>query len=269
MSGDAEIPRDRYGRPLIVPPEGGEPVSYTRVSTLAKVLDDQSGLMAWKSRKTAEGLIRRPDLLTRVAGALANGDPDTDWPTKRALNTVCGEAMEAAGASSGASSGTGLHALTEAIDGGQEPLYVPEDIKPRLDAYRVATAAYETLAIETFVVNDKVRSAGTFDRLYRCPDGKVRVADLKTGKSEADYPLSTTMQIAVYANGLRYDPATDERSPLHPDLDLTRGLLVHLPATGGCRVIELDLELGWSAARVAADVYAIRKWKADRLARGL
>ena len=80
--------RDRHpprplGPPPIIPPDGGEPVAYTRVSTLAKALDDLNNLMAWKARKTAEGLVRRPDLLTRVAGAIANGDPDTDWPTKK------------------------------------------------------------------------------------------------------------------------------------------------------------------------------------------
>ena len=69
-----ELTRDRWGRPLIVPPEGGKPVGYTRVSTLAKALDDLNNLMAWKARKTAEGLVRRPDLLTLVSGAIANGD---------------------------------------------------------------------------------------------------------------------------------------------------------------------------------------------------
>ena len=33
-----EIPRDRWDRPLIIPPNGGQPVAYTRVSTLAKAL---------------------------------------------------------------------------------------------------------------------------------------------------------------------------------------------------------------------------------------
>src|SRR5436190_1707487 len=120
----AEQPRDRWGRPLVVPPEGGEPVVYTRVSTLAKALDDLNGLIKWKQRKTAEGLIRRPDLYTRVSGELANGDPDVDWPTKRALDDICEEAMEAAGASSGRSSGSAFHQLTEAIDRGKEPQYV-------------------------------------------------------------------------------------------------------------------------------------------------
>ena len=261
-----EIPRDRWKRPLIVPPEGGEPIAYTRVSTLAKALDDQSGLMAWKQRKTAEGLVRRADLLTRVAGALANGDPDTDWPTKRDLNSICSQAVEAAGASKGSSAGTGLHALTEAIDRGDEPAFVPEADKPRLDAYRAALDGYTALDIETFVVNDTVRAAGTFDRLLLCPDGMARVADLKTGKSEADYPLATTMQLAIYGNGLRYDPGTGDRAPLHHPLDLSVGLLIHMPPSGGCRIIPLDIRRGWQAARLAAEVHHdVRKWKADDL----
>ena len=65
---DTEIPRDRWGRPLIIPPEGGEPVPYNRASGVGKTLDDLNNLMAWKARKVAEGLVRRPDLLTGVAG---------------------------------------------------------------------------------------------------------------------------------------------------------------------------------------------------------
>ncbi len=258
-----EIPRDRWLRPLIVPVGGGPPQAYTRVSTLAKTLDDQSGLMTWRSRKTAEGMVRRPDLLTRAAGALAGGDPDTDWPTKRALNDVCKEALEAAGGSTGASSGTGLHALTEAIDLGREPEFVPEHVRGRLDAYRAAMAGYVVLDVETFVVCDELRAAGTFDRMLLTPDGRICIADLKTGKSEAGYPSGTATQIAVYAHGERYDPETGQRTPLHADLDMTTGLLIHMPAaTGGCDLIPLDIALGWEAACLAMRVRAVRAVKA-------
>lgn len=264
-----EIPRDRWKRPLIVPPAGGAPVPYTRVSTLAKALDDLNQLMAWKQRKTAEGLVRRPDLLTRIAGAIANGDPDTDWPTKRALNDVCNEACEAAGASKGSSAGTGFHSLTEAIDRGTEPLFVPPADQPRLDAYRKAMAPYQVMDIETFVVNDDVQAAGTFDRLVLCPDGAVRVADLKSGKSEAAYPLATAMQIAIYARGKRYDAEDGTRRALDDHIDLTTGLLIHLPPSGGCEVIPLDLDKGWRAAQAAHFVHSeVRKWKAEHIIRG-
>lgn len=265
---ETEIPRDRYGRPLIKQPDGSE-VAYTRVSTLAKALDDLNNLMAWKARKTAEGLVRRPDLLTLISGAIANGDPDTHWPTKRALNDAVGQAMEAAGASKGATAGTGFHSLTEAIDRGNEPLFVSDADQARLDAYRAATAGIEWLDIETFVVCDELQTAGTFDRLGRLPDGRVVVADLKSGKSEADYPLSTTVQIATYANGLRYDPETGARSPLHADLDASDGLLIHLPPSGGCQLYSLDLAIGWQAAQIAAQVRDMRALKAGQMCKAV
>src|SRR5690606_1008152 len=74
--GVSAVQRDRWGRPLIVPPGGGDPVAYTRVSTLAKALDDTSNLMAWKQRVTAVGLARRQDLRTRLAGIIASHPDD-------------------------------------------------------------------------------------------------------------------------------------------------------------------------------------------------
>lgn len=268
-----QIVRDRYDRPLIAPlREDGtpdlsvKPVPYTRVSKLAKALDDLNQLMAWKARKTAEGLVRRPDILTLVSGAIATGNPDEDWATKRALNEAVEQAVEAAGASRGSTAGTGFHSLTEAVDGGKEPLFVPEADRVRLEQYRVATAAVEWLDIECFVVNDILKAAGTFDRLGRLPDGRVVVADLKSGKSEAKYPFATTVQIATYAHGDRYDPENGQRSPIHEDLDITSGLLIHLPPTGGCFLYELDLIRGWEAAQLAVKVREAQKWKATELA---
>lgn len=43
------IQRDRWGRPLITPPDGGKPKPYTRASTLAKALDDNQGLIDWST----------------------------------------------------------------------------------------------------------------------------------------------------------------------------------------------------------------------------
>lgn len=255
----AVVKRERWtGRPLIVPPEGGEPVPYARISSLAKTLEDGEGLTKWKQRKTAEGLLVRSDLYTLASGVLAGGDPDTDWSTKRELDNICKEATEAAGASSGASAGTGFHKLTEALDRGQEPKYLSDVDRGRLDAYREATAAFEVLDVETFVVCDELRAAGTFDRLWRTPQGRVVVADLKTGKSENEYPLAAATQIAAYAHGQRYDPATGERTPLHPDIDLAEGILIHMPARGGCALYGLDLRVGWEAAQLAAAVLSVR-----------
>ena len=264
-----DIPRDRWGRPLIIPPDGGKPIGYTRVSTMAKMLDDTTNLMSWKQRVTVVGLARRADLRTRLAGIIASNTDPVGGDGKRDLNGVCAEAAEAGGGSTAASAGTGIHELTEAVDRGTDPadLLVDEGLADRLRQYAEATACLEVLAIETFVVNDELRAAGTFDRLVRLPGGRVVVADLKTGAHDANYPLGVAVQIAVYAHGSLYDPVTVARSELHPDLDLTTGLLIHLPQKGdGCRLYALDLTAGYRAALVAADVHEIRAWKAPSLA---
>jgi hypothetical protein len=123
------------------------------------------------------------------------------------------------------------------------------------------------LDVETFVVCDEITAAGTFDRLWRCPDGKVRVGDLKSGKSEADYPLATTMQLAIYAHGCATTPRpASARRSTRPRPE--RGAADPHAPTGGCRVIPLDLEKGWQAARLAAEVHHdVRKWKAADLIR--
>lgn len=263
-----DIPRNRWGQPLIIPAGGGKPVPYVRASTMAKTLDDTSNLMLWKQRVTAVGLAKSPDLRARLAGLIANHPDPIGGDGKRDLSKLVEEAAEAGGASDAASMGTGWHALTEALDAGTpvSELLVDDATQGRLVEYVDATAGLDVLGVETFVVNDTVQAAGTFDRLVRLPDGRVVVADLKTGTHDANYPLGVTTQIAVYAHGHRYDPATGERTPLHEDLDVSAGLLIHLPQKGeGCRLYLLDLAKGWEAALTARAVYDARKWKAPEL----
>lgn len=262
MPPASDVPRDRWGRPLIIPPGGGDPVAYTRMSTLAKVLDDQSNLIAWGKRTVAVGLLKRPALMTKLSGLVAAGDLD-DYKTKRALNKLCDEAVEAAGGSDKASVGTGLHALTEALDAGRPLEYVAPADLARVDEYRAATAGYEALRAEGFVVVDEIQAAGSYDRLWRCPDGRVRVGDLKTGSWDKRYPMGVTSQLAGYARGAHYDFETGEREPLHPDIDPTTGLLVFMPPDGGCEIVPLDLTLGWRVLTTAVETRALRKLSAE------
>lgn len=262
MPPDTEVNRDRWGRPLIVPPDGGKAVAYTRMSTLAKVLDDPFSIMAWKQRMTAVGLLKRPALMTRVSGLVASGDLD-DYKTKRALNKVCDEALEASGASDKASRGTGLHALTEALDAGLPVEHVADEDRARLDQYQEATAHLEPLRAEGFVVCDEIQAAGSYDRLWMCPDGRARLGDLKTGSWDAKFPMGVTAQLAGYANGMHYDVEGEEREPIHPDLDTSTGLLIHMPPSGGCEVIPLNLTVGWRVLKAAIETRTLRKYTAD------
>ena len=57
-----EAPKDRWGRYLITT-RNGKQTSFPRVTTIAKCLDDEGALTAWKGRMTATGLVQRNDLL--------------------------------------------------------------------------------------------------------------------------------------------------------------------------------------------------------------
>jgi hypothetical protein len=255
-----EPDRDRWGRPLIVSPGGGKPVGYTRATTVAKTLDDEGSLIKWAQRMTAAGLVRRPDLLALLSSKLG---PDGDIPEahKNDIQRICDEAKEHGGGSRAANMGTALHALTEQIDGGQAA-HIPSDMQADIDAYRRAVEPFEVLGIEEFVVLDDHKIGGTFDRLWRLPDGTVAIADLKTGQN-LDYSWrSISVQLAIYANSLRYRDGL--RSPLWIDgkVDTDTAIVIHLPVgRGECNLYQVDIRKGWIALQHS--MWA-RDWRSRR-----
>ena len=118
---EAEPRRDRFGRYLVTPPDGGKPVAMTRATTVAGAVDDTTGLQKWMKRQVAVGMAKRPDLVA----AVATTDPDD----KKKLGALAEDAMDAAGSSSAATVGTALHRATELADLGLE---VPEMFAERV-----------------------------------------------------------------------------------------------------------------------------------------
>ncbi len=248
---DTDIPRDRWGRPLVVPPEGGKPVAYTRCTTFIKCLDDREALEKWQQRMVTLGLIERDDL--RLAAAAHRDD-------KRKLNEICRDAMEAAKSSAAATTGTAVHAFTEQVDRGTlEVARVPLDVRADVEAYVRATKPFEPLLIEQFCVLDDYRIGGTPDRGVRY-HGRNYIADIKTGSIEYALP-SIAMQLAVYARSVQYDHRTKKRTPL-PDVDTSKGIVIHLPAGQGvCNLHWVDLDAGWEAVHLAKRVREHRSRK--------
>ena len=250
-----DIPRDRWGRPLITPIDGGKPVPYTRVSTLAKALDDKTALTDWKCRQVAIGMSRRSDLVAKAMSVPADD--------KRALNEVVKDALTAAESERAANIGTALHSLTEQIDAGASIDAMPDFARADLAAYQEAMRGINILASEMFVVCDEVQAAGTFDRLVRLPDGRVVVADVKTGQHDSNYPHGVAQQIAIYSRGHLYTPDAGRQGHL-PQLgvDQETGLLIHMPSgSGTCSLYLLDLTVGWGLAQVSVAVRAAFKSK--------
>jgi hypothetical protein len=248
-STPTEIPRDRYGRPLVIPPDGGPRVPYRRTTTFVGALEDTYALQLWKQRQVAIGMGQRPDLVLATAA--------TDPADKNRLDEIVEKATEAALASASATTGTSLHALTERLDRGQKLGRVPEPYGADVKAYEKATADIEWTDIETFRVLDGWRVAGTADRVGRI-NGILVVADIKTGSVE--YPHKMAMQIACYARSLPYDIATDIRGAAQPGLNLHYGIIIHLPAgEGRCQLHSVDLAKGWDACLLAKKVW---DWRA-------
>lgn len=244
-----QIQRDRWNRPLVIPPGGGKAVAYSRCTSYIDVLDDKFNLQKWSQRMVALGIAGRPDLLLSIA---AHRDD------KRALDKICEDAREAAQASAAATTGTALHALTELVDRGQKLPVLPDSATADLAAYVAATKDLKATHIETFCVQDSLKVGGTPDRVSKY--GKSRyITDLKTGSIEWG-ALKIAMQLAVYARSKVYDVATAERTD--HGAEFNKGLVIHLPAgQAKCDLYWVNLEAGWFAVQVAAQVREKRKLK--------
>lgn len=248
------IERDGRDRPLVLTPDGKR-VAYSRTTTYIAVLEDRYRLELWQQRMVAIGLADRPDLLVSVA---ANRND------REALDGLVRDAKEAARATAGARTGSALHSLAEQYDRG-EKVTVPPAYAPDLEAYKEATQDLEHVHIEQFVVQDKLKVAGTFDRLVRYvdQDGNAGhyIADIKTGSIDFGQ-LKAAMQFAMYANSQPYDIASQTRFDYPPDLDRTKAILIHLPqGEGRCELHWVDISAGWEAVKVATSV---RHWRARR-----
>jgi hypothetical protein len=247
-----EAPKDRWGRYLVQQPEG-KSRGYTRVTTVAKTLDDTASLADWKVRMAITGLVQRPDLLAQASTAIDD---------RTRMNKIANDCVEAAGAYSRANLGTALHAITEQIDLGLKPAILP-GLQADIDAYVAGIKSHgikmHNEFIEVLLINDDLEYAGTADRIVTLMDGRLVIFDLKTG-TDLSYSFGNiAVQLAMYANAdWMYNWKTGERSPM-PAIDKTVGIICHLPA-GDATVAfhEVNLVAGWEAAKQS---FTTREWR--------
>lgn len=241
--GATDVPRDRWGRPMILTPDGKRK-AYTRCTTYVGCLEDTYNLTKWQMRMVATGLSMREDLALSVAAHLDD---------KSELDKICEAAKEAAASSSSATKGTALHKLCERLDRGED-VQIPTVAKKDIAAYKAATAGIRWSHIERITVHDELQVAGTPDR-----GGAGLVWDIKTG--DITWGIGKiAMQMALYAHSLVYDPNTGERTPF--DVSLDRAVIIHLPAgEGRCELVEVDIAAGWEAVQLATQV---RAWRARK-----
>ena len=250
------VDRDRWDRPLIKQLDGSPPVPYRRASTVADVIESHYGLHQWELRLTAQGLAQRPDLVQSIHTTRA---PSPEF------NEIVDTAMDVAGKNVASRNGSTMHALTELLDRGVPiPKGLPSNIVAMLEKYQQAMERFEVLDTERFVVQDKIKVAGTYDR--RVVDkltGEIRIGDLKTGQRLEHQALKTPAQVAVYAAGQWYDD--DGRREDH-GADRDWGLLIWLPWSDDprqavCEIRSLDLRIGRKAIMEAFRVERLRTMK--------
>lgn len=249
---NVEIPRDRFGRPMIMPAKGTRRQAYRRVTTFVGCLDDMNGLLKWKARQVAYGMGQRRDLVLAAAAA--------DPADKKLLGDVAEKAAEHALSGAGATIGTAVHALTERIDHGKPLGPVPHEAEADIAAYVKATKDIEWLGIEAFRVHDEWKVAGTADRIGKIDGRRPMIFDIKTGS--VDYPHKMAMQLAMYARSVPYDITTDTRGEDPEPINLNTGIIIHLPAgEGRCDLYEIDIAKGWGACLLARKVWDWRGTK--------
>lgn len=253
-----DVPRDQWGRYELPDPTTGEKMKgWTRATTFAATMAEQYGLSIWKQRQVVWGLSRRPDLLTMAQ--TISGPED-----KKALGAIVDEAHIAAGTQSKANRGTAIHSACHAAERGAFE-QVPEELRPHIAGYFAALKEHRLEVIpgyvERTVIVKSYHVAGTFDNLVRCPDGKMRVLDKKTGR--LDYSdVEFAIQMALYANAdaiFNYD--TGRYEPM-PEVAKDYAILMHIdPETGKAHPERVNITWGWTWARTSAEVMAIRKTK--------
>jgi hypothetical protein len=268
--------RDRWGRPLLVPPGGGERQPYTRMSTMSGYLCDKSALETWTRQKLAIGLSRREDLCALIASLpvihdcftdkslLTKEQKKSDVETKARLAEYMEAAMEAGDRLYKANWGTAIHAFIERGVWDSAPQRMIADVQAALKMF--ADHKLEVLATERFVVNDALQAAGTFDYLVRHPKYGCVIADVKTGQMDG-HGLEFGVQFSGYAGGVLYDWKTDERTPLESltggePVNQDVGLLIHVPL-GQARtaLYPINLVRGRQAAQLAVQVREERSYK--------
>jgi hypothetical protein len=272
-----EPERDKWTGEYVLPdPHTGRLRTWTRATTVSHTLSDEKSIAKWQRRTTAAGLAQRPGLLQDAARLheqiTAAGD---NWraakPLKKALDELCEEAADAAGANQGAGMGTALHSLTEWFDAGRlAEVEVPAELDADLRAYVEKLAAEEILRpveyIERIVINTQVNAAGTLDRLVFMPwpcetcGKRLRVGDVKSQKTLDFGYLEIAIQLAEYAFAdAMYDTDTRQLVPMPVDLCRCIGHVFHTPiGKARCDIHDIGLDAGWEAALDAAKA---RRWR--------
>jgi hypothetical protein len=267
--------RDQWGRPKIMLPDNSKEVGYRRASSYGAPLEDASALEAWKLRQVARGVSRLKDLqmaVSRSEMGLDSSEFDEQKASKKELDALCKQAMDAVGSGEKAVIGTGLHHVFEQIDMGKDPGHLDEQWRPDLKAYQELSRGFRSLSVELFVVQDDHEVAGTLDRAVETlhdmeapdgsvlPAGTVLIGDIKTAQRMEFAGAKFSVQCWTYATATPYDPIEKVRTPwAHTPPNQDWAVIFHVASgSGQARLYWVDLQAAAAAADLVRSVYTWR-----------
>lgn len=210
-------PRDRWGRPLLIPRGGTEADRqwYTRASSLADMISDFGFLHRWQMRYLARSMGHHRDLAMLAAAecyttGFDKGDERENRESGRRLDDIIERALDRVGIHEKADYGTAVHAWTEPDNDG----FVFEEARADVDSFKQVCEdqGIAILGTELFTANDHLRVAGTFDHLCYVPGYGIILTDKKT--SSKVHVRDFEVQLCSYAGADLYDWETDQRLTL-------------------------------------------------------
>lgn len=263
---DNEVERQN-GEPLILQADGRR-IAYTRASSLGDFITDTQFLRKWELRYLARQMGKNEDLAAMAGLETYSTGFDEDAVTKSAsgkrLDSIIERAFERGRMHERADYGTVVHALTEPGNEGYEPVRAAADVQAFWEFIELNDI--KILGTELFVVNDELRTAGTFDHLIWHEKYGACIADKKTGRNING--LGFSVQFGTYSRARLYNVKTGERTVLET---LTDGepinqewAILFEVHDGMCRARRVPIgdDKGYKAARLAAEIRDARKWNA-------
>lgn len=254
--------RRANGAPMVM--VGGKNERYSRPSSFAKPLDDESALVNWKIDRACIGVAHDRAL---QAQWVAISDED-----RQAKSDLREKAIAAGRGAERADIGTALHAMSVRFET-DLAFSPPQPYLESLQSYmnEMTRLNLSTVRSEFHTVNVQYRCAGTADRLYELgsplvtptgeilPVGTLIVGDLKTGEKLEYSKPAYAVQLALYADGEFYDVLADEFIDT-PTINRQWAIIVHMPADmpGVCEFLWVDLEVGRHGAYI---VEMIKTWR--------
>lgn len=294
---------DRYGRYRLLHPDTGKKVAWTRATTFAKSIQDTFALSQWAQRMTLKGASLRPDIVAAVSTLEVKKDKDRVNALVEDAKKAAGDKV-AANLGTAVHSFTEDRDKT-LVGMPVKDREVPEKLRPTVDAYEelIASFGLEPVPglIEFTTAVKQYEICGTSDRVYRVTRditfklngktltlyaGEYVVGDVKTGADLSYGWMEICIQLAIYAQGLNTSGVWDWGTgrwakPVLPDnpevlLKVRTDVAVvpHLPVDRKqgdplATLYAIDLDEGWAAAVLCAQVRTVRKKAGSTLATAL